>query len=117
MTAEQQPNPKRRKPINQMSLAEVRRRWPRVTAHLIAESLGYATPDKAAFIIKDALLGEPNYSEWVLACYQGDASKPLRAAIRNRHYHTGFMADYRQALAIVRAVNQGEPGPIFASWF
>lgn len=27
---------------------EAMRRWPRVTAHVICESLGYATPSKAA---------------------------------------------------------------------
>ncbi len=105
------------KPLDQTSLAEVRNRWPRVTAHLIAESLGYATPDKAAYIIRDGLLGERNWCEWIDACYQGDARKALQNAIRNRHHHRGYMADYRQALAIVQHVNAGNRGPDLASWF
>jgi hypothetical protein len=106
-----------RKPVQEMSLKEVRQRWPRVTAHLIAESLGYATPETAALIMRDGLQGQKNWCEWIDACYRGDALKALQGAIRNRHSHTGYMAEYRQALGIVRAVSQGEPGPIFASWF
>jgi hypothetical protein len=100
-----------------MTLEQVRIRWPRVTAHVIAESLGYATPDKAAYIIRDGLLNQRNWSEWIDACYQGDARRALQNAIRNRHYHTGYMADYRQALAIVTRTNHGHPGPLLASWF
>lgn len=100
-----------------MSLENIRQRWPRLTAHLIAESLGYATPDKAAFIIRDALLGQRNWCEWIDACYAGDAAKALRHAIGRRHHHKGYMADYRQALRIVRHVNAGHRGPDLASWF
>ncbi len=100
-----------------MSLEDVRQRWPRVTAHLISESLGYATPDVAAFIIRDGLIGRRNWCEWIDACYQGDARRAMRNAITNRHHHRGYMADYRQALSIVRHVNAGNKGPDLASWF
>ena len=73
--------------LQEMTFKDVRVRWPRVTAHVIAESLGYATPDCAASIIRDALLGESNYCEWVATCYQGDARRVLENSIRNRRYH------------------------------
>ena len=34
---------------------EFMRRYPRITAHIIAESLGYATPTRAAWIGLDGL--------------------------------------------------------------
>jgi hypothetical protein len=106
-----------RKPTAEMTLEDVRQRWPRVTAHLIAESLGYATPDGAAYIIRDGLLERRNWCEWIDACYQGDARRALREAIARRHDHRGYMAEYGRAMAIVRHVNSGGDGPQLASWF
>ena len=105
------------KALEEMTREDVRVRWPRVTAHVIAESLGYATPDCAASIIQDALLKEKNYCEWVATCHQGDALTVLENSIRNRHYHQGYMADFRLALQIVRRTNETGEGPVFASWF
>jgi len=106
-------------------------RWPRLTAHLIAESLGYHTPKSAANHIASVKQGQTFPCEWVVACfYRGigetgykdelDASwGPIRKAIANRHYHTGFMASYAKALALVRAqvANRDWEGPLLASWF
>ena len=100
-----------------MSIEEVRQRWPRVTAHLISESLGYATPHAVARIIRDALLGQPNYCEWIDHCYRGNVRQTLRESIRSRHHHKGFMADYRIAFKIVRRTNETGEGPMLASWF
>lgn len=106
-----------RKDIRDMTLREVMKRYPCLTAHIIAESLGYATPSMAACILRDAKLRERNYCEWIHACYNGNALEAVRDAIKNRHRHKGFMCDYRLAKKIVdRAVETGEE-PIFASWF
>jgi len=93
------------------------RRYPRITAHIIAESLGYATPSRAAAILRDAYLGRKNYCEWIDACYNGDALAAVRNAIRNRHIHKGFMADYKLALVLVRSALDTGDEPIFGSWF
>ena len=108
---------KRRKPVEEMSTEDVRKRWLRVTAHVIAESLGYATPDQAAAIVRDGLLLRKNYCEWVATCYEGDALRVLKDSISRRRYHTGFMAEYRPALQIVRRQNETDLGPGLASWF
>ena len=93
------------------------RRYPRIVAHIIAESLGYATPTKAAIILKDAKEGRENWCEWVWSCYKCNPRIPVENAIRNRSTHMGYMADYGYAYAIVRnAIDTGKE-PIFASWF
>lgn len=92
-------------------------RYPRITAHIIAESLGYATPTCAANIGFDGMNGEENWCEWIYACYHQDARRALKDSIRNRHYHKGYMAEYRQAFALVAHYLQSGKQPIFASWF
>ena len=100
-----------------MDTNEVMRRYPRLTAHIIAESLGYATPTCAARILEDARERRNNYCEWIYSCYGSDPLPAVRSAIRNRHYHEGFMAEYKLALALVRhAIDTGDE-PQFASWF
>ncbi|HTF57428.1 MAG TPA: hypothetical protein VK661_09370 [Planctomycetota bacterium] len=96
---------------------EVLRRWPRITAHVIAESLGYAAPGLAAKIVADAACGRPNYCEWIDCCYRGNAPEAVRSAIRHRHRHHGPMAEFRQALALVRHCAQTGEELLFASWF
>jgi hypothetical protein len=92
-------------------------RYPRLTAHLIAESLGYATPSKAALILRDAHERRQNWCEWIYSCYSCDPLKAVHAAIQNRHHHRGYMADYRLARALVeRAIATGDE-PLLASWF
>jgi hypothetical protein len=101
----------------QLSVKEVMKKYPRITAHVIAESLGYATPSCAAGILRDAIEGRENYCEWIYSCYGKDPKKAVRDAIKRRHYHKGFMAEYKTALALVkRAIETGEE-PLFASWF
>lgn len=39
--------------------------YPRITAHIICHSLGYATPTKAAMILKDAYERRENWCEWI----------------------------------------------------
>jgi hypothetical protein len=101
----------------ELSVKETMKRYPRITAHIIAESLGYATPSMAARILKDAREGRKNYCEWIAACYGGDPLPAVKDAIRNRHNHKGYMAEYKLAYALVkRAIETGEE-PLLASWF
>jgi hypothetical protein len=96
---------------------DVMRRYPRISAHIIAESLGYATPTRAALILRDAKHRQQNWCEWIYSCYQCDALRAVQDAIRNRHSHRGYMAEYAQARALVeRALRSGDE-PVFASWF
>ena len=99
------------------TLGQIMERYPRITAHIIAESLGYATPSKAALILKDAREGKENWCEWIYSCYDRDPKKAVRNAIRNRHHHEGFMAEYKLALALVKRAIETDDEPIFASWF
>ncbi|MCI0341310.1 MAG: hypothetical protein L0216_09195 [Planctomycetales bacterium] len=94
------------------------RRFPRLVAHVICRSLGYATPICAARILRDADRGGMNGCEWIASCYGGDPVPAVRLAIRGRHHHRGYMADYGTALALVREVlAHGEPNGMLASWF
>jgi hypothetical protein len=105
------------KRIKELSVVETMKRYPRITAHVIAESLGYATPSCAARILKDAREGRKNYCEWIDSCYDGDPLTAVKNAIRNRHYHKGYMAEYKLAKKLVdRAIETGDE-PIFGSWF
>jgi hypothetical protein len=89
-----------------------------VTAHVVAESLGYATPSRAAMIGLDGLLGRPNYCEWIDCCYRTNARQALQDAIRRRHNHHGYMAEYKLARALVDKVASGtHDGDWLASWF
>jgi len=92
-------------------------KYPRITAHIIAESLGYATPSKAALILKDAREGKENWCEWIYTCYDRNPNRAVQDAIRNRHTHHGYMAEYKLALALVKKAIETGKEPIFASWF
>ena len=105
------------KPIRELSVEETMKRYPRITAHIIAESLGYATPYCVARILKDAREGRKNYCEWIYSCYDGDPLPAVKNAIRNRHYHKGFMADCGIALALLKRAIETCYEPNFASWF
>src|SRR2546427_9584702 len=96
---------------------DIMRRYPRITAHLIAESLGYATPTKAALILRDAKDRQENWCEWIYSCYDRNALRAVQAAIRNRHNHHGYMAEYALAKALVDRAIQDGAEPMFASWF
>jgi len=99
------------------SAQDYMRAYPRLTAHVIAESLGYATPSTAARIIKDAHEKQKNYCEWVATCYNCDARKVIENSFKHRHMHKGYMAWYDRASALVkRAIETGEE-PLFGSWF
>lgn len=93
------------------------KRYPRIVSHIICESLGYATPSCAARILKDAKDGNANWCEWTYSCYERDPRPAVRSAIRGRHTHHGFMAEYKLARSLVQqAIETGEE-PLLASWF
>ena len=92
-------------------------RYPRICAHIIADSLGYATPVLAAKILRDAKENSTNFCEWILSCYNGKPRLAVERAIRNRHHHTGYMASYKQALQIIHHELDTGEGPMLASWF
>jgi len=106
-----------RKTRAELTKADIVVRWPALTSHLICESLGYATPDVAAQIILDAVTGQQNWCEWLFSCYKCDPMKALKDSIRNRHHHTGYMAEFKRALAITILATFTGRGPMFASWF
>lgn len=106
-----------RKPRKEMTPEDIIVRWPALTAHLICESLGYATPTTAANIILDMVQYKENWCEWIYSCYGRQPGKAVRAAIRKRSGHKGYMAEFKQALALVfRSMLTGDE-PTFASWF
>jgi hypothetical protein len=41
----------------------------------------------------------------------------LRDAIRSRHHHRGFMAEYVHARALVHRLVTTDDSPLLASWF
>ena len=99
------------------SAKQVMMRYPALTAHVICASLGYATPTRAAFIIRAYKYGLTDYCEWVYTYWNGDPEGAIRSAWIGRHTHEGFMADYDHARALVdRAITQDRE-PVFASWF
>ena len=106
-----------RKPRSEMTAEDVLVRWPSLVSHVICTSLGYATPSCAARIVKDFVQGQENWCEWIYSCYARQPGGAVRSAIQGRESHTGYMADYKQALGlVVRAMVTGRE-PDFASWF
>jgi hypothetical protein len=110
------------------SQADVLQRLPCLVAHLIAESLGYFTPEAAANAIAYYTRNEPFFCEW----YHDWASKrntnksdairevgelAIHNAFHRRAHHRGPMAEFKRALALVLHVRRGGEGPMFASWF
>ena len=90
-----------RKPSCPVDSVAVARRYPRVVAHVIAESLGYATPACAAGIVLDAIRGRENWCEWIYSCYGRDPRKALSATVQKRRCHKGYLAEYKLAKRLV----------------
>jgi hypothetical protein len=103
--------------VKELSVQETMKRYPLITAHIIAESLGYATPTVAARILKDAREGRENYCEWICSCYGANPLGAVQDAIRCRHYHKGPMAEYKRAKALVKKSIETGDEPLLGSWF
>lgn len=92
--------------------------YPRLVAHVIAESSGYAVPVLAARIILDARDGRPNWCEWIDTCYGQDARLPVRGAIGNRHHHSRRVRSYQRARTLVAEASAGaDHSDRLAAWF
>ena len=99
---------------------DVLRRWPRIAAHIMSESLGYASPETAAYILLTGKFNEPCWCEWADACWNRDGRAILRHSIKGRKHHEGFMAHYSdRALPMVRNAVQsgGQTNGMLAAWF
>ncbi len=109
----------------------VMKRYPRITSHLIAHSLGYFSPRSAANAVLSYINGRGFWCEWYMhmasfcegqdrdAIIKQVGRDTLKRAIEFRHTHKGFMASYRQARAIIEAEikDLNDPMICFASWF
>lgn len=120
-------------PVNRpMSWEQALQRWPRLVAHMICESLGYFTVQSAANALAHHKAGKSYACEWYsYQCHcrgKGffDEETLLQVgrdvvlgAIRRRSYHQGYMAEYQQAIALVRAElkQRGFTSGMLASWF
>ncbi len=103
--------------VRELSVKDTMNRYPLITAHIIAESLGYATPAVAARILKDAREGRENYCEWIYSCYGANPLGAVQDAIKGRHYHKGPMAEYQRAKALVKKSIETGDEPLLGSWF
>ena len=98
------------------------RRWPILTAHMICESLGYFSPHAAAQALLDHHKGRASFSEWYMSRAGRGVTmldvgrNTIRNAIRGRHHHHGYMADYQRARALVAATLERGAITIFGSW-
>lgn len=111
-------------PTASLSIEEALRRWPRLIAHLIAESLGYFSPEGAANTLLLFKRDQDNYCEWFLHIasvghkpIRQVAAETVKRAIRGRAFHRGYIASYQFALKIIRQHNATGMGPVFGSWF
>ena len=111
--------------------AEVLQRYPILVSHMICASLGYFTPQAAANALLCYFQGEPMFCEWYSHMAGGSIGPPcfargkllkvgqwvVETSFQYRRTHTGMMAEYGRARALVDHVRQGGEGPTFASWF
>ena len=110
----------------------VLQRYPRITAHLIAESLGYFSPSSAAIAVLRYKQGEAMYCELYSSIVMGQHGQKhmydrslltkttkeyLRFAIKNRHSHRSSMGSYHAALSLVRQDFKDGRSNRLASWF
>ena len=115
-----------------MNKDQALRRWPKLTAHLICQSLGYFTPSGAANALAHHKAGKPFSCEYYshMAQFQPGSKglfddeallkvgrEEIKRAFQLRKNHKGCMAEYQNAKALVdRAIQSGNE-PTFASWF
>lgn len=115
---------------SQVTAQEALRRWPRLVAHMICESLGYFSPMAAAAALAAYKQGEPYACEWYYRRGQGQGRLELeqllrvgqevvQAAFQFRGHHTGCMADYHRASMLVEEAGRSpaKASSALASWF
>lgn len=99
---------------------------------MICQSLGYFTPQMALSAVQSHRDGEPFACEWYShqANCQGKGMfdthalieinrSTIEQAFQRRHDHSGYMAEYQQAKALVdrEIAERGSTGGMLASWF
>lgn len=110
--------------------SDILRRYPRLISHMICESLGYFTPRSAANALIAHMENSTCFCEWYShmtnlrgnGYFDKDTNRQIVHdvvgwAFANRHRHSGYMANYQKALAIVERQNESGQSPAFASWF
>jgi hypothetical protein len=118
-----------------MEALECMAKYPRLTAHMICESLGYFTPRAAGQAIAHYKAKKPYFCEWYTFMADrrvgnGDGSNfyneeavletghnVISQTFRLRHRHKGYMADINRAKELVRLCLEKDWEPTFASWF
>jgi len=116
-----------------MTREEALRRYPRLVAHLMAESLGYLSARCAAAAVANHASRRGSYNEWYMTMatkqrYPEAASREeallltgrdvLGRAFRGRRFHGGYMANLAIAQALVEQERRGAEAPLFglAGW-
>ena len=95
------------RPTRPTTIDEVLVRYPRLTAHLMCESLEYFSPLSAARAILDHIRQTTNACEWYLdmARYGNSLIQINRdtigRAFKSRRFHKGYMAHYPDARKLV----------------
>jgi hypothetical protein len=107
-------------------------RYPRLIAHMICESLGYFTPMCAANAIIRYLEGDTFPCEWYShrcncrgrgyfhkETLLDIGRETIASSFARRKHHTGYMASYQHAHALVAAElkREGCTSGMLASWF
>ncbi|UCF84587.1 MAG: hypothetical protein JSV50_02855, partial [Desulfobacteraceae bacterium] len=88
------------------------RRYPRIAAHILAQSFGRATATMAAQVGLDALYRRENHQEWVQRRYKGNAGKCLKWSLEFRYFHRLFSANYKFNSRLVSdLINKGYECP------
>ncbi len=113
-----------------MNQEQTIKKYPKLIAHMICESLGYFTPESAANALDHYRQNEPFACEWYShmaniksgSYWNRDSLIEIGKIVvgdsfRNRRFHKGYMNSYELARTIVEVVRRGQPGPVFASWF
>lgn len=103
-----------------------------LVGHMICQSLGYFTPQMALRAVQSHRDGEPFACEWYshMASCQGIGMfdhqtlieinrATIKRAFQRRHAHSGYMAEYQQAKALVdrEIADRGSTSGMLASWF
>ena len=101
------------------------KKYPRLIAHMIAESMGYYTVTRAISTVHGYQDNKPYYCEMHTHAAGGyDDEKVLevvkrmpKIAFKNRHYHKGYMTSYLRAKAAVSQFIETDKQNDFAAWF
>ena len=107
--------------IGPMTADEALKRYPRLAAHMICESLGYLSPRAAAVALANHRNGRETGSEMFCHLKRPEESlldtgrRFIGEAFRRRGFHLGPMAHYPAAARVVEMEQQGMP-TIFSSW-